>query len=216
MPKSSQNALILPYMMRRHVASPYGRWFTHRFSRNISRFQAPNPLAQARRVGGNLPEDARMNCDRCCNLGGFPAGILVRLPCAIYTDSLRCQIAHFEAANYLVSSASRFRDVHKVVASADCGADMRPWREVTTELVGQNHLCRCDAQEAISAIEEKVATNATLASRLDGEAQLGEIFRGMLHSKVCMASFIDASDNLDPDHSIDYAVSAVSQVDAPV
>jgi hypothetical protein len=131
-----------------------------------------------------------------------------------YTDCLRSQVAHFEAANYLVSSASRFRDTHvsiKVVASADGGADMRPWREVTAELVGQDNLCKCDAQEAISAIEEKVATNATLTSRLDGEAQLGGIFRGMLHSKVCLASFINASDNLEPDHSIDYTVSAVSQ-----
>ena len=74
---------------------------------------------------------------------------------------------------------------------------MRPWREVTTELVGQNHLCKCDAPEVISVIEEKVATNASLASRLDGDAQLGEIFRGMLHSKVCMASLINASDKLD-------------------
>jgi hypothetical protein len=167
---------------------------------HLWRIHAPNPLAQAGGVDVESPEDS----------GSLDVH-------AAYTDCLRSQTAHFEAANYLIFSASRFRDRPisiKVVASADCGAEMRPWREVTAERVGQIDVCKFDAQEVISVIEEKLATNATLASRLDGDAQLGGNFRGTLHSKVCLASFINASDNFEP---IEYPVSAVSrQGHAPV
>jgi hypothetical protein len=93
-----------------------------------------------------------------------------------------------------MKSASRFLEgaaSFKVVISTTCGGAMRPWRDVTAELVRQRDLCQFDAQEVISIIERKVAQNATLASRLDGDGQLGEFFRGTLHSNVSLASLIN-------------------------
>jgi len=183
---------------------------------HLWRIQAPNPLVQARPVDLKSPEDAKLISEgsewQPWWFSGRDSGSLaVR---AAYTDCLRSPVAHFEAADDLISSASRFRDGRvsiKVVVSEDCGAEMRPWREVIVELVGQNHSSKCNAQEVISVIEAKVATNATLASRLDGNTQLGGFFRGTLHSKVCLASLIDASDKLETNKSIEYAISDVSQ-----
>jgi hypothetical protein len=127
---------------------------------------------------------------------------------------LHSQIAHFEAANDLIGSASRFHEGRvsvKVVATTACGGSMRPWREVTAELVGQSDLCKCDAEEVILIIARKVATNATLASRLDEDGPPDGIFRGMLHSSVCLASLINPPNAFETDGSNEYVVSSVSQ-----
>jgi hypothetical protein len=178
---------------------------------HLWRIQAPNPLALARRVDAKSSGDAALGSEgtqlQPWWFSGRDSGSLA--VCTAYTDCLRSQIAHFEAANYLMRSASTFREgaaSFKVVTFMECGGAMRLWRDIIAELVGRCDFCNFDAQEVVSMIERKLAPNAILASRLDGEEQL---FCGTLHSNVCLASLINPDDTFETDGSNEYAVSTV-------